>query len=245
MCIIMFKPKGVEMPDEQTIINCFENNPHGAGFMYQTKKGMVRIKKGLMTVDSLLDELKKLKNKKDLNLAVHFRWATHGKTTEGQTHPFPITGRISVMEKTDLTTCSAMMHNGICSDYGDRCISDTMDFVKKHHIELVSHIKNTHGKFLVMTGDEIGIYGSFEVYGGCLYSNNGYQNIVKYARFDNFDYYDYNFREAGHRSENDWCDSCGVEVKRKDLFELNGFLVCEDCANTFYVDLEESELGER
>jgi hypothetical protein len=47
MCIIVYKPKGIELPKEDILKNCFDNNADGAGYMY-AHKGKVLIHKGFM-----------------------------------------------------------------------------------------------------------------------------------------------------------------------------------------------------
>ena len=40
MCVIAVKKKGIPVPSDGTLRKCFEANPHGAGMMYLTKRGV-------------------------------------------------------------------------------------------------------------------------------------------------------------------------------------------------------------
>ena len=47
MCIIVAKEKGVAMPEMNILKTCFENNPDGAGVMWN-ENNKVEIRKGFM-----------------------------------------------------------------------------------------------------------------------------------------------------------------------------------------------------
>ena len=51
MCIIVYKPTGIESPSWATLHQCFDYNSDGAGFMY-AENGKVYIQKGYMTWNS-------------------------------------------------------------------------------------------------------------------------------------------------------------------------------------------------
>ena len=56
MCIIVAKGRGLSMPEETTLKQCFRRNPDGAGYMY-INGGEVVGRKGLMTFDSFYESL--------------------------------------------------------------------------------------------------------------------------------------------------------------------------------------------
>mgnify|MGYP007022380159 CR=1 FL=1 len=58
MCILLVKPKGVMIPSDETLQQCFKSNPDGAGIAYCTKDRKIVIKKGLMTYESLIAEVR-------------------------------------------------------------------------------------------------------------------------------------------------------------------------------------------
>ena len=149
MCIIVAKPKGVDMPSNEIFRNCFMNNNDGAGLMYANPKtGMIEIEKGFMTWASFETRLEELKSKydnfEDMNFVAHFRIGTQGKNDEHTCHPFPISSKDKLLRKVRLTTDMGFVHNGILSDYSNRSydyktrtytttktlLSDTQLFIK-------------------------------------------------------------------------------------------------------------------
>lgn len=138
MCIAVIKPKGIGMPDRETLFNCFESNPHGAGFAYN-RNGITHIIKGLMTFEDFYSELDKHQLDINENVFLHFRIATHGLRDGGNTHPFPITKSFTEMRKTRQEYRGfCLIHNGvfhysnqIMKSYDENdIISDTMLFAK-------------------------------------------------------------------------------------------------------------------
>lgn len=122
MCIAIWKPQGIELTEE-TLHNCWDRNPDGAGFMY-SENGQLHVVKGLM---KYTDFIEAYAPHADKNAVLHFRIATHGGVTPENTHPFIIHDGL------------AMVHNGIISAIAtpDKTKSDTWHFtemyLKKYH----------------------------------------------------------------------------------------------------------------
>lgn len=113
MCVAVIKPIGADLPTEIELRNCFVNNPHGAGYMF-LNNGMLHIKKGFMDFDSFYKSFCDENFSKDDPIFIHFRIATHGLVDEGNTHPFPITQKISSLRSTEFTFKGyGLMHNGV------------------------------------------------------------------------------------------------------------------------------------
>lgn len=140
MCIIVAKPAGAKMPGKKIISNCFSNNPDGAGIML-CANGKVRGYKGLMTYESVINQLAKLEKKygklDNFNVVMHFRIGTHGANIAANTHPFPVTGTYKAMRKLEWIADLGMAHNGIISDVSSHKdikkenVSDTMVFIRR------------------------------------------------------------------------------------------------------------------
>ena len=118
MCIAVYKPAGVTIPDA-TLQRCWNRNPHGAGIVYPTGNGRVKVHK---TLDR--DEFTKLWKlvPNDRNVVVHFRYATHGRVGMRNTHPFTVAPGLVVA------------HNGIIHETADEANdfrSDTRFFVDR------------------------------------------------------------------------------------------------------------------
>jgi len=130
MCIIIVKNKGAELPTKEVLANCWANNPDGAGYMFKTEDKKVHIKKGFMTLKSLIKSLKKENFQVEDTVVYHFRIGTSGLTkSKSNTHPFPLTRSINKLKQLDIIALRAVAHNGIIGD-GSKKLSDTMEFVR-------------------------------------------------------------------------------------------------------------------
>lgn len=175
MCIAIAKPEGMLLSG-QTLKNCWDSNPDGAGFMYP-EKGKVVIVKGLMTFDEFMTAYEPHKEKQ---AALHFRIATHGGVNKENTHPFQVTPALG------------MVHNGIISKVNcdlDKTMSDTWHFNEKilkkfpflwkdsSFKELVESYIG-YSKLILMNGE-----GEFNIYNessgvwdcSCWFSNTSYK----------------------------------------------------------------------
>jgi len=126
-CIIVSKPAGIPLPNLDVFRNCWERNPHGAGYAV-AKDGAVHIRKGFMTWQSFAEiDFTELT---PLSCVFHFRYATHGSQSAGNCHPFPVSGNLrQCYRKTDV----AIAHNGIINRIAitKRDYSDTMSYIEK------------------------------------------------------------------------------------------------------------------
>lgn len=100
MCNIILSGKPIP---KNEFVTCYENNTDGIGFMWHEGKEL-KHEKGLFEVESAYDYYVQLFEVCDKNVAVHFRFATHGKINDKNCHPF-VRGNIGIM------------HNGIIEDY--------------------------------------------------------------------------------------------------------------------------------
>ena len=203
MCIIAIKPAGMKMPAETTIENMWYNNPDGAGLMY-TIGGTVHIEKGFMSLKAFKTALKRLEKTIDVvntPIILHFRITTHGGTSPGNTHPFPVVEKLPLLQMTKCKTPLAVAHNGIISIKPSKeDISDTMEYImsqlapmyqlKKDFYrqdagkKLVYNFIRSKMVFLDGTG-HIETIGEFiEDKDGVLYSNTSYKARTIYYNWD-------------------------------------------------------------
>lgn len=132
MCIIAIKPMGKKLMDKEVIQTMCENNPHGNGFCY-ADNGQVVIKKGYMDFESFYTALNEIPNIKEKNVVLHMRITTHGSTSKGNCHPFPLSNKISHLKATNIKSEVAIIHNGIISSVdtdSKNDLSDTMTYIK-------------------------------------------------------------------------------------------------------------------
>jgi hypothetical protein len=126
----------------------YTSNPDGIGIMYSTTKGLKVIKtlpKSLAEANAFINRLPD----DDRELAIHFRWTTHGNTDMDNCHPYDV-----------ITGYVAMMHNGILhtGNKADTTKSDTWHFIKDYLSEAVHECPSlVHNQgFLTMVADFIG-----------------------------------------------------------------------------------------
>lgn len=208
MCIIVGKPKGVELPSIEVFRNCFIANDDGCGFSYN-HNGKVIIKKGFMEFSDFEKELERVSNAKDKGMLFHFRITTHGGSSPANTHPFPVSDKIKLLQATKISTDLAMAHNGIIGsvDVGFKStISDTMLFIAeqvylmkdidenfykddKFH-NLLEALSNSKLTFLDGNGD-LYFIGSFVLDNGIFYSNTSYKPSALYRSVYSKEYSEY------------------------------------------------------
>lgn len=169
MCLIIQIPKGKEI-DRWIVDSAAMYNPDGAGIMHsgQTEK-WVDIKSGTLH--------QKLNALKDVDRAVHFRWATHGDVTHKNVHPFPIRNG------------GYLMHNGILGDYTPigkdikKDMSDTRVFIRDFVNPMINfygsvpkaRLTDEIGSNAILLMDKVGNINRYGVgwvqHGGCWFSN--------------------------------------------------------------------------
>lgn len=200
MCVALIKPKGVFLPSEQILYNCFVTNPDGAGFCFAENE-KVHIVKGLMDFDTFLNTLQSYDWTYDLNnknVFIHFRIGTSGEMDETMTHPFPVSPNNKDLKQTEVSCNYAVIHNGVIPhyDYSLGKYSDTALFVRDF-VYPMSKTKNwfkdenlpyklyqeAHSKVAVMDKNGDFVYtDGFHDYKGILYSNYSYMGYRRYRK---------------------------------------------------------------
>lgn len=201
MCIIVAKPVNVEFPSWKTLETCFYANPDGAGFMYNTADGKVKIKKGFMTWKAFKHALRQAKKEMTDSTAcvMHFRITTHGETSKECCHPFPLEGKLDLLRQTELTTTLGVAHNGIISGRKTNTKkSDTMDYIMSvlyplYRIAGRDFMGNKYVNALIdetidgcrlaiLDGNgKINFTGNWVTENGVSYSNNSFRGYKQYS----------------------------------------------------------------
>ena len=126
----------------------FASNPDGIGIMYATTKGLKIVKTLPKNYADAFALISKLPDD-DRELAIHFRWTTHGNTDLNNCHPYDV-----------VNGYVAMMHNGILhtGNKADTTKSDTWHFIKDYLAEAVhEHPALVHNAgYLTMIAEFIG-----------------------------------------------------------------------------------------
>jgi len=259
MCIICVKNKGVEMPTQETIRTMFLGNSDGAGYMYlDPNSNMVKIRKGYMTVKSLFDSLQDLADNYDLTeipMVLHFRIGTAGGNIPENTHPFPLTENMKLLQKRRLTCNIGIVHNGIIPIKTSATnISDTMEYItsqlaplyKMNHgfynndygKEMIKNFTGSKWAFLDSTGD-IATIGTFiEEPEGLLYSNSTYKPH-SYTLAKNYSYMD---AYDGYSTSSYYYDADTKGYKKKGAKDYSNFIFGEECEETDYIINDNGDL---
>ena len=246
MCIICIKNKGLDLPSKKIIQTMCNNNHHGNGFCY-AENGQVIIQKGYMDFESYYEALKQIPNIKDKNVVLHCRITTHGSTSGGNCHPFPLSNSIKELKAHEIKANVGIIHNGIIrSVQADRenDLSDTMTYIKdklyKRYTEDNSFMdkiearedieKEIGSKMVIMKSDgEYYIIGEFNTdSNGHIYSNHSY---VPY------DYYDY--LDSSSNSDFDIFEDDYILLEYTDFILMQGERIHGD-----EVDLYMAKSGE-
>ena len=152
MCLII---TGTATKIRSTLLNThgmlndiYTSNPDGIGIMYATTKGLKVTKVLPKSIADATQFISKLPND-ERQLAIHFRWTTHGHTNMENCHPYDV-----------VKGYVAMMHNGVLhtGNAADKAKSDTWHFIQDFLASPVAeHPALVHNdKFLDMMAEFIG-----------------------------------------------------------------------------------------
>ena len=245
MCVIVYKPKGVSI-DEQNLEDCYASNPDGIGLMYQAN-GRVVVRKGLT-----LPETTGMVASLEGDVVLHFRLATSGDVDAANCHPFAITHDPDVLGSDAREVRAAIVHNGVMPKWVKQgsAWSDTARFVSKYLANiprktrdkaLQKASKTTGGKFAMMSYTDVDMYGNWNEVDEVWYSNLHWE----------FVYQPYGFHIGKSRNTNttttdtsatyEWVDWEGMHSLTDDeppphtcmscggLEELVDGAYCDDC----------------
>ena len=248
MCIAIIKEAGVEMPSEETLEICWDNNPDGAGFMYKNN-GKLVIDKGYMKKDQFLKGLKNRGFGKDDFVVIHFRKSTSGGVTPDNTHPFPISEDINELQKWDIECDQAIVHNGVVGT-GHKNLSDTAIFIRDCLADdlIMNNLKNStlqnllesavdESRFLIVDiiNDIYLKLGKwvFEGKNGLWFSNENYKNrkTTTTTSWNNTNYNNssYNYNNTYNNTTN------SIDVKSLGN-PIKSVKYCPVCQTTNYTD---------
>lgn len=233
MCIAILNTKGTI--SKETLQNCWNNNPDGAGMIYTTLNNDLKIFKEMLDFDKFYNEYKKArKQNKESNFVLHFRIATSGKVDLNNCHPFKVNKNL------------AFVHNGMIDIQPlSTNVSDTFTFneaiiknlgsnflYNEAIIRLIeSYIGYSKLVFLnsfneaTIINEDLGHWNKDN-----WYSNTSYES--KKAKYSNTTYFK-DYYKGG-----DICDLCDTKgaLWRGEHYSY----LCEKC-NNYYKSLESKD----
>jgi hypothetical protein len=202
MCVISVSLKGTKF-SERDLKKMWESNPHGAGVAWIEKRGRVRVVKGLMRLDDLMEVYESIP---EVMHAIHFRLRSAGEILPQLTHPFKVD---SVdLQRLKYTAKAVLFHNGTVSDWRSLFLSVLSSFRKKDRekilalesvsdtyvisllvnrfgFQIIKHL-DVGGKWLIFKSEPV-FYGFWDEdkKNGFVYSNMSWKyslnNNVKYS----------------------------------------------------------------
>jgi hypothetical protein len=125
MCVAIVKPAGKYL-DPDDLVLAHQANSDGCGFTVRRPQGLLT-RKGLWTFAEFWHQFEPYQH---LEALVHFRWASMGKVTVENCHPFMVTPGL------------ALIHNGHFAGYGSTAKSDTRDWIDETLRPLLTHYPN-------------------------------------------------------------------------------------------------------
>ena len=165
MCVIIVKTKGTAMPTKSELKAAYLRNHDGCGFVSESDHFKS------LDFEEFYSRLKRVPKRE--NCIIHFRWATHGKVTTANCHPFY-----------DERSNTWFMHNGILrvTPFKGKTDSETAfrrylaPTISKYGLyskELQTVASNIidGSKFAFMQNGQLKTFGKFYEHKGCYYSN--------------------------------------------------------------------------
>lgn len=157
MCLIIagqaVKIRNALLNTENMLLDIFRSNPDGIGIMYATKNKLKIVKRLPKSLDEARTFIERMPQD-TRQLAIHFRWTTHGDTNLENCHPYTV-----------VPNEVALMHNGVLAtgNAADKSKSDTWHFINdylKESVALAPGIVFDPG-YIALVKDFIGISNRF------------------------------------------------------------------------------------
>lgn len=186
MCLAIFKPKNLKIPDRSIIERAWISNPDGAGISIR-HDNHVEIIKGIMT----LDELQSILYSgllEDHDVFIHLRYSTSGSIIPGLTHPFPLSNKNDELLSTHTITDQALVHNGVLfsplfKDYSDTAIFSRYLKMTKMDDDTILNRIGSGNKIGIMTPQNVRLIGQWILHEDGLSYSNDY-SLRDYSRLD-------------------------------------------------------------
>ena len=195
-----------------------------------------------MTLKHFKKALKSLKKEIDIintPIVFHFRIGTSGGNIPENTHPFPVTEHLSLLQKLQYKSPLAVAHNGIIHiTPSQEDISDTMEYIISQLGPLYQLKKDFYrceagkrliynfiqSKMVFLDGEgRIETIGKFEESDGILYSNFSYLPYYNYKKWDIWDDY---LVTCSQKKLLSWINDDGYIIDKKgELIDGYGFLI--------------------
>lgn len=188
MCVIIYKPKGVNLPTKEILTDCFMDNPHGIGYCVRTNDNKLIMDKGLWDIEDFFDVVKPVrKYLRNIEMAIHFRYASVGNIKDDNCHPFITKNGSVLFHNGTIRWLKENNFAGMGYEIKKDSKTDTEQFIK--YLEVIEdRLDNekartllqqaTNSKFLIMTKENTYLIGDYEKKEGCYFSNLYWQPVI-------------------------------------------------------------------
>ena len=236
MCIAILNR--VNTLSYKTFKQCWQSNPDGAGLTFFDGKN-IQIIKEMKSVKTFYTQYKEIRTKyPTIDIAIHFRIATHGGVNLTNCHPFKVNKQ------------TAFIHNGIISKVNaTKEFSDTFIFnetilkklppnfaTNETILELLDSYIG-YSKLVIISGKNYAIVNESAGHwnGGNWYSNESYKPRKAYTPPTNYAPYGNNTKQyyRPYYTPNLWeeADTYAVETPKKKTADSSKYYegICECC----------------
>ena len=139
MCLIIIKPKGVDLPSDIEILNAHICHSDGFGLAYNDGSDAT-IKKGAMGLADIFKILRSVDYPEQRDIIMHFRTGTTGSNTPSNCHPFPLSHDVDALNATELKTRVAVAHNGVLTEYSEYSRREILPDIPKDFTDTAAFI---------------------------------------------------------------------------------------------------------
>lgn len=164
MCVIIYVPKGVELPSAKELLAASRRNHDGCGFVTESDHYKS------LHFSTFMRRLEK--RKIDEAVIIHFRLATHGTVKVKNCHPFykggywfAHNGVLPILSVNDMTDSQICFERYICP------VIKKYGFGSREHLDEMDKWTKNGSKFAMMHNGEVVMSGKFIERNGCFYSN--------------------------------------------------------------------------
>lgn len=170
MCVIIVCPKGVERPSNEVLNSIKILNPHGFGFVSDTKYYKT------LNYSLFLKKLSEVDNSE--NLIIHMRYATHGSVKRDNCHPFKNrdlyfahNGVLPIKSVNDMTDSEIVFKNQLYPCFRD------FGFESRRFDVMCRQIAGS-SRFAFLNKGKIKMVGQYYERDGVYYSNVRFGNLI-------------------------------------------------------------------
>jgi predicted glutamine amidotransferase len=229
MCLIILASNGKEIKEDY-LVNGWENNSHGAGYMF-IADNEVCIRKGFVDYKTFYNSyIKDKKENKESSFIVHFRKVSRGKQSKENTHPFYTHNKkVAIAHNGTITKLETDANKSDTSIFAKMLSSLNEDWHKKEVMQILISNFIGNDRMVVMAIGNVWTYGTWITYDDLMFSNESYKKkeVTHSNNYSDSHYYSWN-GYAGYENTGYFCSRCGKYLTTYKEMESK---ICNMCIN--------------